>query len=157
MPNIGDRAPDFTLPGNDGKTYSLNQFKDKKYVVLVFYPGDDISTCTKQLCDYRDGWGQFQQQDTFILGISTNDMKSHEKFATKYNFPFPLLEDSSLTTCKAYDAMMLMGLLRITKRAVYIIDKQGVIRYKYVETLPIFRRTKEEILSALKEVIAHQK
>lgn len=152
MPNVGDVAPDFTLPANDGQTYALKDFKGKKHVVLVFYPGDDTPTCTKQLCDYRDGWGQFRQHDAIVLGVSTNDMESHKKFANKYDLPFPLLEDSNLQVCKAYEAMMLKGLLRMTNRITYIIDKQGVIRYKYVETLPIFRRTKEELLEEIKKI-----
>lgn len=154
MPNVGDAAPDFTLPANDGKTYSLSQFKGKNHVVLVFYPGDDTPTCTKQLCDYRDGWGQFRQLDAVVLGVSTNDMDSHQKFADKFSFPFPLLEDKDLAACKAYDALMLMGLIKVAKRAVYIIDKQGTIRYKYVETLPIFKRSKEELLEELKKIVS---
>lgn len=152
MPNVGDAAPDFSLPANDGKTYSLSQFKGQKNVVLVFYPGDDTPTCTKQLCDYRDGWGQFKQYNSVILGVSTNDMNSHLSFAEKFNLPFPLLEDADLVMCKAYDALMLMGLLKVSKRAVYIIDKKGVIRYKHVETLPIFKRGKEELLEELKKI-----
>lgn len=152
MPNVGDKAPSFSLPANDGKTYSLAQFQGKKHVVLVFYPGDDTPTCTKQLCDYRDGWERFGQFDAAILGISTNNMQAHKKFADKYSFPFPLLEDSDLSTCKAYSMMMLKGLIKITNRAVFIIDKQGIIKYKYVETLPIFRRTKEQLFEALKAI-----
>jgi thioredoxin-dependent peroxiredoxin len=152
MPNVGDVAPDFSLPANDGKTYSLKDLKGKKHVVLVFYPGDDTPTCTKQLCDYRDGWGQFREHDAIVLGVSTNDMESHKNFANKYDLPFPLLVDSDLSVCKAYGAMMLKGLLRMTNRITYIIDKQGVIQYKYVETLPIFRRTKEELLAEIKKI-----
>ena len=152
MPNVGDKAPDFKLPASDGNTYSLSQFKDKNHIVLVFYPGDDTPTCTKQLCDYRDGWGMFKQHSAVVLGVSTNDMASHKSFANKYDFQFPLLEDKDLKTCKAYDVMMLKGLIRMTNRAVFIIDKEGVIRYKHVETLPIFKRSKEELLEALKKI-----
>ena len=154
MPNVGESAPNFSLPASDGKTYSLGQFKGKNHVVLVFYPGDDTPTCTKQLCDYRDGWGQFRQHGAVVLGVSTNDMATHKSFVAKHDFQFPLLEDKDLKTCKAYDVMMLMGLIRMTKRAVFIIDKDGIIRYKHVETLPFFRRTKEELLEALKKIDA---
>jgi len=95
MPNVGEPAPDFSLAASDGQTYSLSQFRGKKHVVLVFYPGDDTPVCTAQLCDYRDGWEDFQQLDAVILGISTNDMTAHKKFAEKFSFPFPLLEDRS--------------------------------------------------------------
>lgn len=152
MPNVGDKAPDFSLPANDGQTYSLAQYKGKKNVVLVFYPGDDTPTCTAQLCDYRDGWDRFQQFDAAILGISTNDMAAHQKFADKHSFPFPLLEDEGKKTCKAYGALMLGGLLGVASRAVYIIDKDGIVKYKHVETVPIFKRTKEELFEALKKI-----
>lgn len=152
MPNVGDKAPDFTLSANDGKTYSLSQYKGKSHVVLVFYPGDDTPTCTKQLCDYRNGWEQFQKYDATILGVSTNDMDSHKSFATKHGFQFPLLEDKNLELCKTYDVLMLKGFLKIANRATFIIDKQGIIRYKHVETLPFFRRTKEELLEELKKI-----
>lgn len=152
MPKVGDVAPDFNLPGSDGNNYSISQYKNKNNVVLVFYPGDETPTCTKQLCDYRDGWGEFRKYDAVVLGISTNDMKSHKSFVDKFNFQFPLLEDKDLTVCKMYDTLMFMGLVKITKRMVLIIDKSGVIRYKHTETVPIFRRTKEELLDVLKDL-----
>jgi thioredoxin-dependent peroxiredoxin len=154
MPKVGERAPDFSLPASDGNSYSLSQFKGKNHVVLVFYPGDDTPTCTKQLCDYRDGWGMFRKENAVVLGVSTNDMASHKSFVDKHNFQFPLLEDKDLKTCKEYDVMMLGGLLRMTNRAVFIIDKEGVIRYKHVETLPFFKRSKEELLEELKKINA---
>lgn len=152
MPKVGDKAPDFTLPANDGKVYSLSQFKGKSNVVLVFYPGDDTPTCTAQLCDYRDGWDEFQQNDAIVLGISTNDMKAHKNFASKFNFPFPLLEDDGQKVCKDYNVLMLMGLMKIANRAVFIIDKQGIIRYKHIESLPFFRRKREELLAQLQKM-----
>lgn len=152
MPNVGDLAPEFSLPANDGQTYSLAQFKGVKNVVLVFYPGDDTPKCTAQLCDYRDGWERFQQFDAMILGISTYDMAAHKAFAAKHSFPFPLLEDKDRTMCKAYGALMLGGLLGIASRAVFIIDKSGIIQYRHVEFLPIFKRSKEELFEALKKL-----
>ena len=152
MPNVGDKAPDFSLPANDGQTYSLAQYKGQKNVVIVFYPGDDTPTCTAQLCDYRDGWDRFQQFDAAILGVSTNNMTAHQKFAEKHSFPFPLLEDEGKKMCKAYGALLLGGLLGVANRAVYIIDKEGIVKYKHVETVPIFKRTKEELFEALKKM-----
>ncbi|MFQ3581420.1 MAG: peroxiredoxin [Chloracidobacterium sp.] len=152
MPNVGDTAPDFSLTANDGKTYSLSQFRGKRHVVLVFYPGDDTPTCTAQLCDYRDGWSEFQELDAVILGVSTNDLAAHQKFAEKFAFPFPLLEDPERQLCKAYGVLMLGGLLPVANRAVFIIDKQGVIRYRHVETIPIFKRSRGELLDALRKL-----
>src|SRR5947209_3374766 len=124
MPNVGDKAPNFSLPASDGKTYSLSQFRGKNHIVVVFYPGDDTPTCTKQLCDYNDGWGQFRKYGAVVLGVSVNDMASHKSFADKHNFQIPLLEDKDLKMCKAYDVMMLKGLVSMTNRAVFIIDKE---------------------------------
>ncbi len=152
MPNVGERAPDFSLLANDGKTYSLSQYHGKQNVVLVFYPGDDTPTCTKQLCDYRDGWGRFQQFNAAILGISTNDMRAHQEFAEKHDFPFPLLEDPGMKLCKEYGVLMLGGLLKVANRAVFIIDKEGIVRYRHIEALPFLRRTKEELFEALKQM-----
>lgn len=154
MPNVGDPAPDFSLPASDGQTYSLSQFRGQKHVVLVFYPGDDTPTCTAQLCDYRDGWGEFQKLDAVILGVSTNDMTAHKKFAEKFSFPFPLLEDAGNQLCKAYGVLMLGGLLPVANRAVFIIDKQGIIRYRHIETIPIFKRSRAELLEALRQIAA---
>lgn len=154
MPNVGDPAPDFSLPANDGRTYSLAQFRGKRHVVLVFYPGDDTPTCTAQLCDYRDGWDEFQKLDAVILGVSTNDMAAHRKFAEKFAFPFPLLEDPDRVLCKAYGVLMLGGLLPVANRAVFIIDKQGVVRYRHIETIPIFKRSRAELLAELRKLAA---
>ncbi|MFM7899308.1 MAG: peroxiredoxin, partial [Actinomycetota bacterium] len=89
---VGDRAPDFTLPGTGGASHSLAQYRGGP-VVLVFYPGDNTPVCTKQLCKYNDELAQFTGLSAQVLGISTQSVESHEKFATKHGFRFPLLAD----------------------------------------------------------------
>ena len=90
---IGDTAPEFTLPGTGGRSYSLSQFRGAP-VVLVFYPGDNTPVCTKQLCSYNDELSQFAGVSAQVLGISAQDVASHEKFSAKHGFKFPLLADT---------------------------------------------------------------
>ncbi|MBN1981504.1 MAG: peroxiredoxin [Chitinivibrionales bacterium] len=123
MLKIGDTAPDFSLNGSDGKLYSLSEFKDKKNVVLVFYPGDNTPVCTSQLCALRDDASVFQKKDAVIFGINPGNLQSHEKFAQKNNFSFPLLVDSGAIVAKAYGCA---GWPMI-QRTVYAVDKSGKI------------------------------
>ena len=93
---VGERAPDFALPGTGGATYSLADYAGQ-VVVIVFYPGDDTPVCTKQLNSYNDDLGQFDELGAQVLAISAQDVASHEKFAAKYGLKFPLLADTDKT------------------------------------------------------------
>ena len=129
-----DPAPDFTLAGRspDGTTsdFSLADFRGKK-VVLAFYPGDFTPVCTKQLCSYRDQFAEFEGVDATVLAISPQGVESHDKFASRFNFPFPLLADPDQTVGKAYGITGPLGY----KRAVFVIDEHGVLRWKHVAAL----------------------
>ena len=101
---VGEAAPDFTLPGiekGERRDFSLAEFRGRN-VVLAFYPGDNTPGCTRQLCSYRDDWSEFERINAVLLGISPQDVDSHEKFATKHNFPFPLLADTHKSVTAAY-------------------------------------------------------
>jgi thioredoxin-dependent peroxiredoxin len=93
---VGDTAPDFTLPGTGGRDYSLSEFRGHP-VVLVFYPGDDTPVCTKQLNSYNDDLEQFSEMNAQVIGISAQDVSSHDAFAGKHGFEFPLLADTDKT------------------------------------------------------------
>jgi len=127
-------APDFTLDGwaPDGtvRPYSLAEFRGQK-VVLAFYPGDFTPVCTKQLCSYRDQFAEFEGVDAVVLGISPQSVESHQKFATKFNFPFPLLADATQEVGRAYGITGPLGY----KRSVFVIDANGVVRWKHVAAL----------------------
>ena len=153
MPEVGDKAPDFNLLDQNQNRLELKKLLGKGMVLLVFYPGNDTPVCTAQLCDYRDNDAQFQQLGVQILGISIASIESHanRKFAEKYQFPFPLLNDYDSRVTKAYKVMSIAG---FPKRALYLIGQDGKILYKHVESLPIFRRTSEDLLKDLKEVVA---
>lgn len=128
---VGDVAPAFDLPAYPGKRIKLSQFKGQQNVVLYFYPEDDTPGCTTEACDFRDGWLQFQQADTVVLGISPDDLASHEQFAQKFALPFPLLADTNLAVAKKYGVWgeklnygkKYMGIVRTT----FLIDKRGEI------------------------------
>ena len=98
---VGDKAPGFTLLGSGGKSYSLSDYAGKP-VVLVFYPGDNTAVCTKQLCSYNNELAQFNDIGAQVLGISAQDVASHDAFSAKHGFGFPLLADTEKEVAGAY-------------------------------------------------------
>lgn len=126
---VGDRAPAFTLKTQDGKTVSLADFKEKKNVVLVFYPGDMTPGCTMQLCAIRDDWSKFVSRDTVVFGINHADATSHKAFVSKMTFPFPLLIDTGKRVSTKYGAVRSFFKAKIIRRTVVAIGKDGRIAY----------------------------
>jgi thioredoxin-dependent peroxiredoxin len=128
MIKIGDKAPDFTLPGiQDGakRDYTLSEYTGRK-VVLAFYPGDFTPGCTRQMCSYRDNFGDFAPTGAVLLGISPQDVESHAKWAEKKEFHFPLLADVDKTVIEAYGVgAPLIGV----RRSVFVIDGEGIVRF----------------------------
>jgi len=131
IPEVGTKAPAFDLPAYPEGKFKLSQFKGKQNVVLYFYPRDDTPGCTTEACGFRDNFSQFQSTDTVVLGVSTDSVKSHEKFATKFSLPFPLLADESHELAEKYGVWVeknmygkkSMGI----QRATFLIDKSGKI------------------------------
>ena len=125
----GDMAPDFTLPASNGEQVSLSDFRGKKHVVLYFYPKDNTPGCTAEACDFRDRAGDFSELDTVILGVSLDDLKSHEKFIRKYNLPFLLLADTEAEVSKKYGVYKEKNMFGKRsggfERSTFIIDKEG--------------------------------
>jgi len=140
--NVGDQAPEFELSDDAGKRYSLAAKRGTRQL-LVFYPGDDTPVCTAQLCDYRDGVEEFAGLGIEVVGISSDDAKSHQRFRAKYDLPFRLLIDEDAAVAKRYGAHGLMG----TKRAVFLVDERGRIAYAKVESMSLFRRSREELIA----------
>lgn len=125
MLSINSDAPDFSLPAQDGSTVKLSDFKDKKSVVLIFYPGDETPVCTKQLCEIRDDYSSFTSKGAVVFGINPGSEKSHQKFVQKNNFQFQLLIDEKGTVAKSYNAK---GKI-MNQRTVYVISSQGKVIY----------------------------
>lgn len=127
--NVGDKAPAFALKDQKGNRVSLADFKGKKNVVLVFYPGDMTPGCTMQLCAIRDDWSKFTRRDTVVFGINHGTAESHDAFRKKYDFPFSLLIDAGKKISAKYGALKTFFKATIIKRSVVVIDKEGTIIY----------------------------
>ena len=147
---IKDIAPPFTLLSTEGKEISLDDFKGKK-VVLYFYPKDDTPGCTKEACSFRDNLAQIKKKGAVVFGISADAIKSHQKFAEKYDLNFPLLSDESREVLKAFGVWKKKSFMGKSymgiERTTFIIDEQGMI-------IHIFKNVKvdghvEEILKVL--------
>jgi peroxiredoxin Q/BCP len=120
---VGSKAPDFTAVDEAGHAVSLASLRGRN-VVLVFYPGDDTSVCTKKLCEFRDRWGEAEAKNVAVVGVNPWSSSSHRKFREKFRFPFPLLVDAGQKIAALYHANGLF-----IKRTVYLIGPDGVIRY----------------------------
>ena len=120
---VGESAPDFSLPDQDGKLVALRDLRGHN-VVLIFYPGDDTTVCRAQLCEFRDRWSQAAQKNTAVFGVNPQNAASHERFREKSKLPFPLLVDQGQKVGRLYHANGL-----IVKRTVYLIGPDRVIRF----------------------------
>lgn len=116
-------APDFSAADDSGRTVTLAALRGR-YVVLVFYPGDDTPGCTKQLCQFRDNWSQATAQGVEVFGVNPQNARHHTSFRKKFRFPFPLLVDERQIIAQAYHANGL-----IVKRTVYLIGPDGKILF----------------------------
>ena len=125
--DVGDAAPDFELPGSGGKTYKLSDYRGRK-VILAFYPGDFTAVCTRQFCSYRDNDERIENLGADVLGISPQSVDSHERFIAENGLNVPLLADEDKSVAGAYG--IVAGPL--VRRAIFVVDEQGVIRYRHV-------------------------
>ena len=145
---VGDQAPDFTLPGTGGRDYSLAEFRGHP-VVLVFYPGDDTPVCTKQLNSYNDDLEQFSEMNAQVLGISAQDVSSHDAFSGKHGFEFPLLADSDKAVAGLYGTL---GPIGFPRRSVFIVDRDGVVRYAHRAIAGLTFRPVRELIGELEKI-----
>ena len=131
VPAVGAKAPVFDLPAFPEGRYKLSQFKGKQNVVLYFYPRDDTPGCTTEACGFRDHIGKFQSAGTVVLGVSTDSVPSHQKFADKFSLPFPLLADENHKVAEKYGVWVEKNLYGKQsmgiQRATFLIDKSGTI------------------------------
>jgi thioredoxin-dependent peroxiredoxin len=143
-PSVGEQAPDFELPGTDGP-FKLSDHRGER-VVLLFYPGDHTAVCTKQFCSYRDRAEDFSALGATVVGISSQDVASHEGFTAKHGLTVPLLADVDGEVARAYSAK---GGPYGTKRAVIVIDEQGIVRHRHDHRLGLDYQTVDELKAAL--------
>jgi peroxiredoxin Q/BCP len=146
-PLPGQPAPDFELSDQNGVIVRLRQFRGKRPVVLFFYPKDNTTGCTKEACGFRDAFPQFQAHGAEVLGISSDDVASHGRFAAKFDFPFRLLSDAKGKVRKSYGASGLFGGL-IPGRVTFVIDREGTVRHVF-SSQARFQQHVGEALAAL--------
>ena len=142
--DVGDAAPDFELPGTEGKTYRLSDYRGRN-VVLAFYPGDATTVCTKQFCSYRDEGDRIDQLDAEVLGISSQSVDSHERFVKEKSLNVPLLADEDKKVARAYGVVM--GPL--VRRATFVIDEEGIVRHAKVSFTSLGYDSVEDLEQAL--------
>jgi len=127
---VGQSAPPFRLQDQKGDWHSLEQYSGQ-WVVLYFYPKDDTPGCTQEACGFRDNIFAFEDIGAVILGVSLDDVASHEAFAEKYSLPFSLLSDADAATATDYGVLKRIGPLKFAKRQSFIIDPAGNIARHY--------------------------
>jgi peroxiredoxin len=152
---VGKKAPDFTLPDTDRKPRKLSEFKGKK-LVLAFFPGAFTSVCTKEMCVFRDSMARLNNLNAQVLGVSVNDPFSNKGFAERNMLTFPLLSDYNREVIRLYgielkDFAGLKG-YSVAKRSVFVLDKDGIVRYKWVSEDPGIEPNYKEIEDALNQI-----
>jgi peroxiredoxin Q/BCP len=143
-PQVGDTAPDFELPGTEGP-FRLSEHRGER-VVLLFYPGDETPVCTKQFCSYRDRPADMSALNATVVGISHQDLDSHERFTAHHGLNVPLLADVDKAVSRSYGvAAPVLG----TRRAAIVIDEDGVIRHRHLPALGLNYQDADDLQAAL--------
>jgi peroxiredoxin Q/BCP len=150
VPKVGEAAPAFTLPDQNGKSHALAEYRGK-WVVLYFYPKDDTPGCTQEACAFRDDLNQIKAVGAQVIGVSVDDSDSHAEFAKKYHLPFPLLADMNGEVAARYGALLNLQLMKYAKRYTFLINPDGRIAKVYlkVET----SRHSKEIIDDLQRLV----
>lgn len=151
QPAIGQAAPEFELPDQDGQLHSLEDYRDQ-WVVLYFYPKDETPGCTTEACEFRDNIFAYRKMGAQILGVSLDDIESHKAFAENHGLPFPLLADSEGTVADIYGVKTKMFGSTIAKRQTFIIDPDGILVKHYEKVKPSTHAA--EVLSDLETLAA---
>ena len=145
---IGQQAPDFMLRDGADQDWKLSDQRGR-VVVLLFYPGDETPICTRQMCSVRDRWDDYSATGAEVVGISTDSVESHKKFAEHHDLPLRLLSDASGDVAHMYGAQSLIP--GKVARSVFVIDANGVVRYRDVRPLGLFRPKDADVIRAIRE------
>jgi peroxiredoxin Q/BCP len=146
---VGEVAPGFELADQNGQLHSLEDYRDQ-WVVLYFYPKDDTPGCTAEACEFRDDIFAFREINAQVLGVSLDDVESHQKFAEEYSLPFPLLADVEGKAADAYGVKTRMFGMTLAKRQTFIIDPQGKVAKHYGSVRPSTHS--DQVLADLKDL-----
>lgn len=147
--SVGQPAPEFELPDQTGQLHSLEDYRDR-WVVLYFYPKDGTPGCTTEACEFRDNIFAFKAINAQILGVSMDDVASHQKFAENHSLPFPLLADTRGQAADAYGVKTRMLGIRVAKRQTFLISPDGTLAKHYEKVDPDTHS--EQVLADLKEL-----
>ena len=152
MPKVkrGDKAPDFTLPNQNGVLVSLSDYNKQNNVVLFFYPKDFSPGCTTQACSFRDHYEDFTDLGAEVVGISSDSVESHKRFLDEYLLPFTLLSDRDGKVRSLYGSTKGFGL--IPGRYTFIIDMEGIIRHIFTSETNMKKHI-DEALRVLREIM----
>ena len=141
---IGSKAPEFSLPDQQGRRVNLNDFLGKTNLVIYFYPKDESYGCTKEACSFRDNYEVFREAGAEVIGISSDDIASHQAFAANHKLPFILLSDKDKSVAAKYGVGKSLGVL--PGRVTFVIDKQGIIRLIFSSQLSFEKHVDEAIV-----------
>jgi peroxiredoxin Q/BCP len=144
---VGEPAPDFMLKDGEGREWKLSDRRGR-VVVLLFYPGDETPVCTKQLCSVRDNWEQYRATGAEVVGVSTDSVESHRKFAANHSLPLRLLSDPDRRVAEMFGAKS--WLPGRAARAVVVVDAEGRVRHNKAQALSLFRPTDDAVLDAIR-------
>ena len=147
---VGDSAPEFELQGTGGRTVRLADFRGR-WLVLAFYPGDFTPVCTRQFCSYRDAADRLDELDAEVVGVSPQSLDSHERFRAKYGLTVPLLADPERITIRAYGVLGPGGIVR---RSIFIVDPEGIVRYRQVALMGLGYQDVEDLKGSLRRARA---
>ena len=147
---VGDRAPDFMLPDQSGKSVRLSDLLGEHAVVLYFYPKDETQGCTAEACSFRDSYEVFKEAGAEVVGVSSDSVESHESFAAHHRLPFVLLSDEGGALRKLYGVPTTMGMF--PGRVTYIIDRDGIVRHIFSSQIQFNRH----VIEALNTIQAMQ-
>jgi peroxiredoxin len=145
--NVGDKAPDFELDSTSGQKVKLSDFSGKKKVLLAFYPLDFTGTCTSENCAFSEDWSKFESADTVVLPVSVDSIPTHQAFREKHALKHHLLSDFHREVAKKY--AMLIPEKNFAKRAYFLIDKEGIVRWSFVEPDITKARPNSELLAQI--------
>jgi peroxiredoxin Q/BCP len=146
----GDPAPGFALSGADGQVHTLEEYRGR-WLVLAFYPGDFTPVCTRQFCSYRDAADRLEELDAVVLGISPQSVDSHQRFRDQYGLTVPLLADPDRAMIRAYGVLGPGGIVR---RSIFMVDPEGIVRYRHVALLGLHYKDVEALKRSLEQARA---
>jgi peroxiredoxin len=153
---LGQRAPEFAIPDADKKVRSLGEFTKQGTVILAFFPFAFSGTCDKEMCTFRDGFGALRGAGAQLVGISVDSSFSLRAFAQTYNLEFPLLSDFNKKVTRLYGVLqnpwVAFGYKGVAKRAVMVVDRKGILRYRWVTDVPSDEPPYAEVVKAAQKL-----